>query len=63
MKLVKYFLILLMMLVYSSIQAQTVCYTYKALAAEGCNMKYSVSKQENDYSIVATVYSDRMVFL
>lgn len=63
MKLVKYFVILLMMLVYLPIQAQTVSYTYKALAAEGCNMKYSVSKQGNDYSIVATVRSDRMVFL
>lgn len=43
--------------------AQTVGYTYKALAAEGCNMKYSVSKQGDSYSIVATVRSDRMVFL
>lgn len=43
--------------------AQTVGYTYKALAAEGCNMKYSVSKQGDKYSIVATVRSDRMVFL
>ena len=43
--------------------AQTVGYTYKALAAEGCNMKYSVSKQDTMYSIVATVRSDRMNFL
>ena len=34
--------------------AQTVGYTYKALAAEGCNMKYSVAKQDTMYSIVAT---------
>lgn len=44
-------------------EAQTVGYTYKALAAEGCNMKYSVAKQDTIYSIVATVRSDRMNFL
>ena len=43
--------------------AQTVGYTYKALAAEGCNTKYSVAKQDTMYSIVATVRSDRMNFL
>ena len=43
--------------------AQTVGYTYKALAAEGCNMKYSVAKQDTMYSIVATVRTDRMNFL
>ena len=43
--------------------AQTVGYTYKALAAKGCNMKYSVAKQDTMYSIVATVRSDRMNFL
>lgn len=43
--------------------AQTVGYTYKPLAAEGCNMKYSVAKQDTVYSIVATVRSDRMNFL
>ena len=43
--------------------AQTVGYTYKALAAEGCNMKYSVSKQDSTYYIIATVRSDRMNFL
>jgi len=44
-------------------QAQTVGYTYKALAAEGCYMTYSVAKQGTEYSIVATVSSDRMTFL
>lgn len=28
-----------------NINAQTVGYTYRPLAAEGCNMKYSVAKQ------------------
>ena len=46
-----------------SVNAQTVGYTYKAFATEGCNMKYSVAKQGTEYSIVATVRSDRMTFL
>ena len=29
--------------------AQTVGYTYKALAAEGCSMKYNVAKQDTSY--------------
>ena len=28
---------------------QTVGYTYKPLASEGCNVKYSVSKQDTTY--------------
>lgn len=43
--------------------AQTVSYTYKPLAAEGCNMKYSIAKQDTAYYIIATVRSDRMYFL
>lgn len=46
-----------------NVAAQTVGYTYKALAAEGCTMKYSVAKQATSYYIVATVKSDRMYFL
>ena len=43
--------------------AQSVSYTYKALAAEGCNMKYNVVKKDASYYIIATVRSDRMYFL
>lgn len=43
--------------------AQTVGYTYKPLAAEGCSMKYSVAKQDSSYYIIATVKSDRLNFL
>ena len=43
--------------------AQTVGYSYKIFAAEGCSMKYSVAKQNDKYYIVATVSSDRMKFL
>ena len=43
--------------------AQTVGYSYKLLAKEGCEMKYSVAKQDTSYYIVATVKSDNMRFL
>ena len=43
--------------------AQTVEYSYKPLAAEGCTMKYNVVKQDTAYYIIATVCSDRMNFL
>lgn len=54
---------MLMFIISYQIKAQTVGYAYKALSAEGCNMKYSVAKQDTMYSIVATVRSDRMNFL
>mgnify|MGYP000678813555 FL=1 len=47
----------------ANINAQTVGYTYRPLAAEGCNMKYSVVKQDTAYYIIATVKSDRLNFL
>ena len=46
-----------------NINAQTVGYTYRPLAAEGYNMKYSVAKQDTAYYIIATVKSDRLNFL
>lgn len=46
-----------------NINAQTVGYTYRPLAAEGCNMIYSVAKQDTAYYIIATVKSDRLNFL
>lgn len=46
-----------------NINAQMVGYTYRPLAAEGCNMKYSVVKQDTAYYIIATVKSDRLNFL
>ena len=58
-----YILVFVLCLVSSNLTAQTVGYTYKALAAEGCNMKYSVAKQDTAYYIIATVRSDRMTFL
>lgn len=43
--------------------AQTVSYSYHPLAAEGCNMKYSVTKQDTTFYIIVTVRSDRLKFL
>ena len=63
MKTIKIILLLFCIILGLNAKAQTVGYTYKALAAEGCNMKYSVAKQDTIYSIVATVRSDRMNFL
>jgi len=53
----------IVMMVSVPIKAQTVSYTYKPLAAEGCTMKYSVAKKDSSYFIIATVSSDRLVFL
>lgn len=63
MKTIRNVLILLCLLIGLTAKAQMVSYTYKALAAEGCHMRYSVSKQDTVYSIVAMVRSDRMNFL
>ena len=43
--------------------AQSVSYTYKPLAAEGCSVRYSVAKQDSSYYIVVTIKSDRFQFL
>lgn len=60
---IKVIIYLTLLIICHQSSAQTVGYTYKALAAEGCNMKYCVAKQDTMYSIVATVRSDRMNFL
>ena len=57
------FIIVLLVFLCTSIKAQTVSYSYKPLAAQGCYMKYGVTKQEASYYIIATVRSDRMNFL
>ena len=64
-KIIKAFIFLMIFSVRSSLQicAQSVSYTYKPLAAEGCSVKYNVIKQDTTCYIVATVSSDRMKFL
>ena len=59
----KFFAIVLFCLLTCVGKAQTVDYTYKPLAAEGCNVKYSVTKQDTTYYIIATVKSEMLSFL
>ncbi|MBR1463256.1 MAG: hypothetical protein IJ604_07770 [Prevotella sp.] len=59
----KKFFIIIFFTIGLVVKAQTVSYTYRPLAAEGCSMKYSVTKQDTAYYIIATVRSDRMKFL
>lgn len=59
----KIILFLFCTIIVLNIKTQTVSYSYKLLAAEGCYMRYSVAKQDTIYSIIATVRSDRMNFL
>ncbi len=56
-------LVLITLISYLPVKAQSVGYTYRPLAAEGCEVKYSVSKNDSSYYIVVTVNSDRMHFL
>lgn len=44
-------------------KAQTVSYLYRALAAEGCKVYYSIVKEDSAYAIDVRVRSDRLVFL
>ena len=62
-RLILFVIIGAMSIAINDVTAQTVSYTYKALAAEGCSMKYSVAKQNEKFYIIATVQSDRMKFL
>lgn len=62
--LVRYIIIAILMVAgFSFGMAQTVRYLHKPLSAEGCHVEYNVSKQDSLYYIIATVTSDRLVFL
>ena len=63
MKTNKIILLLFCIILGLNAKAQTVSYSYKPFAAEGCYVSYCVAKQDTIYSIVATVRSDRMKFL
>ena len=43
--------------------AQTVGYSYRPLAVDGCNLKFSVTKQDTTYYVIVTVRSERLKFL
>ena len=55
MKKIKIILMLIFIAFNLCVKAQTIGYTYKALAAEGCSIKYSVTKQDSVYYIIVTV--------
>ena len=59
----KILIILLMFFIGHLSYAQTVGYTYKPLAAEGCSVTYSVARQGTTYYIIAIVESDRLNFM
>lgn len=62
--LVRYIIIAILMVAgFNFGMAQTVWYLHKPLSAEGCHVEYNVSKQDSLYYIIATVTSDRLVFL
>ena len=52
---IKVLIILLMFSIGHLSYAQTVSYTYKPLAAEGCSVTYSVARQDTTYYIIAIV--------
>ena len=60
---IKVLIILLVFSIGHLSYAQTVSYTYKPLAAEGCSVTYSVARQYTTYYIIAIVESDRLNFM
>lgn len=47
---------------FTQVSAQSVSYTYKPLAAQGCSVEYSAIWQEGSPYIVVAISSDRLVF-
>lgn len=47
---------------FTHVSAQSVSYTYKPLAAQGCSVEYSAIWQEGCPYIVVVISSDRLVF-
>lgn len=43
--------------------AQSVSYSYRPLAAEGCNVKYTANWQEGKPYLIVSIRSDRMKFV
>lgn len=57
------FSVFLLLTVVMASNAQTVGYTAKPLGADRCTMKYSVTKQDTAYYIIAAISSVKMKFL
>lgn len=58
-----FFVVTLFFMVDATFAAKTVSYLHRPLAAEGCEVTYSVSVQDSVYYIVVSVSSDRLFFL
>lgn len=56
------FICSLLLIVTSCSTAMKVGYTHKPLAAEGCEVNYSISQQSEDLFIIVSISSDRLVF-
>ena len=56
------FIFSLLFIVTSCSTAMKVGYAHKPLAAEGCEVNYSVSQQSEDLFIIVSISSDRLVF-
>lgn len=59
----KFVLLSLLLFVGLSADGQTVGYSYMPLAANGCDVKFNVAKQDTSYCIIVIVESDRFKFL
>jgi hypothetical protein len=59
----KFVLLFQLLFVGLGAECQTVGYSYMPLAANGCNVKFSVAKQDTSYCIIVIVESDRFKFL
>lgn len=53
------FICSLLLIVTSCSTAMKVGYTHKPLAAEGCEVSYSISQQSKDLFIIVSISSDR----
>ncbi len=56
------FICFLLFIATSCSTAMKVGYTHKPLAAEGCEVNYSISQQSEDLFIIVSISSDRLVF-
>ena len=62
MTILRQILLVINLMTFAQVSAQSVKYTYKPLAAEGCRVEYSAIWQEGTPYIVVVVSSDRLAF-
>lgn len=62
MNTLRQFFLIICLMTFSQVPAQSVRYSYKSLAAEGCRVEYSAIWQNEVPYIVVVVSSDRLAF-